>query len=605
VRIVSGIPIQSLSPARRQPRQPLIAAGHQRDLLWLLALKFAALGLLWLLFFSAAQQPAVDAAAASRQLAVEPHEVPVIDLDVVGLSRLQFALTALYHFLFIPLTLGLSMILVIMEAVYVMTGREIWQRMTKFWGLLFGINFAMGVATGITMEFQFGTNWAYYSHYVGDIFGAPLAIEGMMAFFLESTFVGLFFFGWERLSKIGHLVVTALVALGSSLSALWILIANAWMQNPVGAHFNYQTMRMELSSFSSVLFNPVAQAKFVHTVAAGYVVGSVFVLAISAWYLLRGRNVQVAKRSMAVAASFGLACSLSVVVLGDESGYVAGENQRMKIAAIEAEWQTEKPPASFTLFGLPDVQARTTHAEVKLPWLLGLIATRSIDKPVPGIYELVERARARIVSGIQAHTALKALRANRWTPPPWRSCRRTRQTWATACCCCATLPIRPTPAQRRSTRPRGLRCRTCRCCSGAFGSWSDSGCSSSCCSRSPSICRPGIASSRTAGSCASRSEPAAALDRGGTGLDRRRVRPPAVGDRRRAAHVPGCIHPLCRQCDRLAHRLHRVLFRTGGGGAVPDAADDPSRTRWPGYWPAPAPAAAPPVAPDALAAVRV
>jgi cytochrome bd ubiquinol oxidase subunit I len=336
----------------------------------------------------------------------------VIDLDVVGLSRLQFALTALFHFLFVPLTLGLSMILVIMESVYVMTGREIWQRMTKFWGLLFGINFAMGVATGITMEFQFGTNWAYYSHYVGDIFGAPLAIEGLMAFFLESTFVGLFFFGWDRLSKIGHLVVTALVALGSSLSALWILIANAWMQNPIGAHFNYQTMRMELSSFSRVLFNPVAQAKFVHTVAAGYVVGSVFVLAISAWYLLHNRNTQVAKRSMAVAASFGLACSLSVVVLGDESGYVASENQRMKIAAIEAEWRTEKPPASFTLFGLPDVAARETHAEVKVPWLLGLIATRSIDKPVPGIYELVDRARVRIASGIQAHTALKTLRAD-------------------------------------------------------------------------------------------------------------------------------------------------------------------------------------------------
>ncbi len=158
----------------------------------------------------------------------------MIDFDVVTLSRLQFALTALYHFLFVPLTLGLSMLLVIMECVYVMTGQEIWKRMTRFWGVLFGINFAMGVATGITMEFQFGTNWAYYSHYVGDIFGAPLAIEGLMAFFLESTFVGLFFFGWERLSKIGHLMVTGLVALGSSLSALWILIANAWMQNPTG-----------------------------------------------------------------------------------------------------------------------------------------------------------------------------------------------------------------------------------------------------------------------------------------------------------------------------------------------------------------------------------
>jgi cytochrome d ubiquinol oxidase subunit I len=335
----------------------------------------------------------------------------MIDMDVVTLSRLQFALTALYHFLFVPLTLGLSMILVIMESVYVMTGLEVWKRMTKFWGLLFGINFAMGVATGITMEFQFGTNWAYYAHYVGDIFGTPLAIEGLMAFFLESSFVGLFFFGWDRLSKIGHLVVTALVALGSSLSALWILIANGWMQHPVGAHFNYHSMRMELTSFSAVLFNPVAQAKFVHTVAAGYVMGSVFVLAISAWYLLRGRNVAVAKRSMAVAASFGLACSLSVVVLGDESGYLTGEDQKMKVASIEAEWNTAPPPASFTVFGLPDVAARTTHADIKIPWLLGLIATRSLDKPVLGIDDLVARAHARIVGGIQAYAALQRLRA--------------------------------------------------------------------------------------------------------------------------------------------------------------------------------------------------
>jgi cytochrome bd ubiquinol oxidase subunit I len=336
----------------------------------------------------------------------------MIDLTVVALSRLQFALTALYHFLFVPLTLGLSMILVIMEAVYVMTGREIWKRMTQFWGMLFGINFAMGVATGITMEFQFGTNWAYYSHYVGDIFGAPLALEGLMAFFLESTFVGLFFFGWERLSRVGHLIVTALVAFGSSLSALWILIANAWMQHPVGAQFNEQTMRMELTSFSEVLLNPVAQAKFVHTVAAGYVVGSVFVLAVSAWYLLRGRNVEIARRSMAVAASFGLACSLSVVVLGDESGYLASENQKMKIAAIEAEWHTERPPAGFTVFGIPDDAAHTTHMELKVPWVLGLIATRSADEPVLGIFDLVARARTRIASGIEAHAALTVLRAH-------------------------------------------------------------------------------------------------------------------------------------------------------------------------------------------------
>jgi cytochrome bd ubiquinol oxidase subunit I len=335
-----------------------------------------------------------------------------VDLGVVTLSRAQFALTALYHFLFVPLTLGLSMILVIMEAVYVMTGREIWKRMTRFWGVLFGINFAMGVATGITMEFQFGTNWAYYSHYVGDIFGTPLALEGLMAFFLESTFVGLFFFGWERLSRVAHLIVTACVALGSSLSALWILVANAWMQYPVGAAFNYRTMRMELMSFKEVFFNPVAQAKFVHAVAAGYVVGSVFVLAVSAWYLLRGRNIEVARRSMAVASSFGLACALSVVVLGDESGYIAGENQKMKIAAIEAEWHTEKPPAKFTLFGFPDLNKHVTRDEIDVPWVLGLIATRSTDKPVLGINDLVARNRVRVQSGVEAYAALKALRAS-------------------------------------------------------------------------------------------------------------------------------------------------------------------------------------------------
>ncbi len=211
-------------------------------------------------------------------------------MDIVTLSRLQFGLTALYHFLFVPLTLGLSVLLAIMESVYVTTGRTIWRDMVKFWGVLFGINFAMGVATGITMEFQFGTNWAYYSHYVGDIFGAPLAIEGLMAFFLEATFVGLFFFGWNRLTRVQHLVVTCLMALGTNLSALWILIANGWMQNPVGAHFNLATMRMEVTDFCAVLFNPVAQAKFVHTVSAGYVIGSMFVLSISAFYLLRGRH---------------------------------------------------------------------------------------------------------------------------------------------------------------------------------------------------------------------------------------------------------------------------------------------------------------------------
>lgn len=329
--------------------------------------------------------------------------------EVVFLSRLQFALTAMYHFLFVPLTLGLSILLGIMETVYVMTGRKIWRDMVKFWGTLFGINFAMGVATGITMEFQFGTNWAYYSHYVGDVFGVPLAIEGLMAFFLEATFVGLFFFGWDRLSKIQHLTVTWLVALGSNLSALWILIANGWMQHPVGAHFNFETMRMEVDDFAAVIFNPVAQAKFVHTVSSGYVTGAIFVLAISAYFLLRGKFTELAKRSMTVAASFGLAAALSVVVLGDESGYLASENQKMKLAAIEAMWHTEPAPASFTLFGFPNQQDKTTHYAVKVPYLLGLIATRSLDKPVPGIEELVAEARQRITKGIGAYQALQDL----------------------------------------------------------------------------------------------------------------------------------------------------------------------------------------------------
>jgi len=337
-------------------------------------------------------------------------------MDIVELSRLQFAVTALYHFLFVPLTLGLSILLGIMETVYVMTGREIWRDMTKFWGVLFGINFAMGVATGITMEFQFGTNWAYYAHYVGDVFGAPLAIEGLMAFFLEATFVGLFFFGWNKLSKVAHLIATWLLALGANFSALWILIANGWMQFPVGARFNADTMRMEVTDFMAVMFNPVAQAKFVHTVSAGYVTGSVFVLAISAYYLLRGRHGPLARRSMTVAASFGLASALSVVVLGDESGYTAGQNQKMKIAAIEAMWQTEPAPASFTLFGLPDLAAHKTNYEIRIPWVLGLIATRSADTPVPGIEELVGIARQRTESGLIAYKTLQAIRKDRNNP---------------------------------------------------------------------------------------------------------------------------------------------------------------------------------------------
>ncbi|MFZ3120445.1 MAG: cytochrome ubiquinol oxidase subunit I [Variovorax sp.] len=334
-----------------------------------------------------------------------------MDLDIVALSRLQFALTALYHFLFVPLTIGLAVILAIMETVYVMTGRTVWRDMTKFWGVLFGINFAMGVATGIVMEFQFGMNWSYYSHYVGDIFGAPLAIEGLMAFFLEATFVGLFFFGWDKLSKVGHLMTTWAVAIGSNLSALWILIANGWMQNPVGSAFNPQTMRMEVTDFYAVLMNPVAQAKFVHTVSAGYTVAAIFVLGVSAWYVLKGRHLALAKRSMTVAASFGLAASLSVVVLGDESGYLSTEHQKMKLASIEAMWKTEPAPAAFTAFGFPDQETRETHYAIHIPAVMGLIGTRSLDTQIPGIEDLVKLAEQRIKDGIKAYDALQTIRA--------------------------------------------------------------------------------------------------------------------------------------------------------------------------------------------------
>jgi cytochrome d ubiquinol oxidase subunit I len=333
-----------------------------------------------------------------------------MSLDLVSLSRLQFGTTALYHFLFVPLTLGLSWILVIMESVYVMTGKTIYKDMTQFWGKLFAINFAMGVATGITLEFQFGTNWAYYSHYVGDVFGVPLAIEGLMAFFLESTFVGLFFFGWDRLSHEMHLGVTFLVALGSNLSALWILIANGWMQYPVGAAFNTETLRMELTSVAALLLNPVAQAKFVHTVAAGYVTASMFVLGISSFYLLRGRDVNFAIRSFAVASAFGLASCLSVIVLGDESGYTAGEVQKVKLAAIEAEWETQPAPASFMVFGIPDEATETSDYAIHVPWVLGLIATRSVDTPVPGLHQLRDDAERRIRSGELAYSALLAIK---------------------------------------------------------------------------------------------------------------------------------------------------------------------------------------------------
>ncbi|MEI6901334.1 MAG: cytochrome ubiquinol oxidase subunit I, partial [Bacteroidota bacterium] len=258
-----------------------------------------------------------------------------IDFSLVDWSRAQFALTACYHWLFVPLTLGLSFIIAFMESIYVKTGNEEWKRLTKFWMTLFGINFAIGVATGLILEFEFGTNWSNYSWFVGDIFGAPLAIEGIMAFFLETTFVAVMFFGWNKVSKKFHLLSTWLVAIGSNLSALWILVANGWMQFPTGMKFNPDTARNEMMDFWSVLLSPLAINKFLHTIASGYVLAAIFVVGVSAWFLLRKRDLLFAKRSIIVAASFGLLASGYIMLTGDGSARAVAHHQPMKFAAME------------------------------------------------------------------------------------------------------------------------------------------------------------------------------------------------------------------------------------------------------------------------------
>ncbi|HHD84006.1 MAG TPA: cytochrome ubiquinol oxidase subunit I, partial [Campylobacteraceae bacterium] len=257
------------------------------------------------------------------------------DVALVDWSRAQFALTALYHFLFVPLTLGLSFIVAIMETIYVKTGKEEWKKITQFWMTLFAVNFALGLATGIIMEFEFGTNWSNYSWIVGDIFGAPLAVEGIMAFFMESTFFAVMFFGWNKVSKKMHLLSTWLVAIGSNLSALWILVANGWMQHPVGMVFNPDNARFEMDSFWDVLFNPNAYSKFLHTVGSGYVIASLFVVGISAWYLLKGKEVVNARKSLVVGATFGLITSIFLVLSGDESAHEVALHQPTKLAAME------------------------------------------------------------------------------------------------------------------------------------------------------------------------------------------------------------------------------------------------------------------------------
>ncbi len=336
----------------------------------------------------------------------------MIDDMVVDLSRWQFAATALYHFLFVPLTLGLSVMLAAMETVYVTTGREIYRQMTQFWAKLFLVNFALGVATGLTMEFQFGTNWSFYSTFVGDTFGTPLAIEGLMAFFMEATFVGLMVFGWERLNKAQHLIVTYLVALGSNLSALWILVANGFMQHPLGAEFNPLTMRLELESFGGLLFSPDAQAKFVHTSIAGYVTAAVFVAGISAYYMLRNRHVELARRSFRMASIFGVLATAGVLTLGDALGYVGAHAQPTKLVAMEALWQTEQAPMPFNALAIPSQSERRNLWQLQIPAMLSILVTHSLDKTVPAVSVLEPRAVERIRNGIPAVEALKRLSAD-------------------------------------------------------------------------------------------------------------------------------------------------------------------------------------------------
>jgi len=333
----------------------------------------------------------------------------MINGTVVDLSRIQFAATALYHFLFVPLTLGLSFLLAAMETVYVTTGKPIYKQMAVFWGKLFMINFALGVATGLTMEFQFGTNWSFYSSFVGDIFGAPLAIEGLMAFFMESTFVGLMVFGWQRLSKGQHLAVTWLVALASNLSALWILVANGFMQDPTGAAFDPVTMRMRLTSFQDLIFSPDAQSKFVHTSIAGYVTGAMFVAGVSAFYMLRKRHLDLAKRSFRIAVLFGVLATIGVVTLGDALGFVDAKAQPTKLAAMEALWQPEPAPMPFNLIAFPSQAQQRNLGAVRVPGVLSLLVTHSLDGTVADISTLEQEAQQKIENGIPAVQALKTL----------------------------------------------------------------------------------------------------------------------------------------------------------------------------------------------------
>lgn len=305
---------------------------------------------------------------------------------LVDWSRAQFALTALYHWIFVPLTLGFSFIIAFMHSMYVKTGSEKWKETTKFWMKLFAVNFAIGVATGIILEFQFGTNWSNYSWFVGDIFGAPLAIEGILAFFMEGTFFVVMIFGWGRVSKKFHLLSTWLTAIGTNLSAIWILIANAWMQDPAGTVFNPATGRNEMVSFADVVLSETAVNKFLHTISQAYLLASFFVITVSAWYLIKNRHILFAKRSVLIATVFGLLASILVAITGDGSAYNVAKKQPMKLAAMEGLYNGSKG-ASLVVVGVTNENENASG--IKIPGLLSYLATRDMNGYVPGINDLL------------------------------------------------------------------------------------------------------------------------------------------------------------------------------------------------------------------------
>ena len=340
-------------------------------------------------------------------------------MDVVLWSRLQFAMTAAYHWLFVPLTLGLALVMAVMETIYVVRKDEFWKKAAQFWMKLFAVNFAVGIATGIILEFEFGTNWSNYSWFVGDMFGAPLAIEGILAFFMEATFFAVMFFGWNRVSKRFHLASTWLTGIGATISAYWILVANGWMQNPVGTTFNPDTVRSEMASaaaFWEVISNPVAVSKFCHAVSSGWVTGGMFVVGVSAWYLLRGRDRKFAVKSMLVGGIVGLVGSAAVMLSGDASGVHAAEFQPMKLAAAEG-LQDGGPGAAFTI--VPGI---------KVPKMLSFLATHDFDGFVPGINDIlagytdnegnvIPSVAEKMQRGRAALDALAAYRAARESDP--------------------------------------------------------------------------------------------------------------------------------------------------------------------------------------------